>query len=122
MWPSVFVITTCLLLLFDSTTANLSPKLAESIPKKKQNVSTKLKLLCQAEEGAKPFRFEWSKNGKVLSAPEKSNIRIDSSDDDSELVIEKLATSDAGEYRCVCTNQYGEALQITQVIVKGKSR
>jgi len=79
-------------------------------------VDTKLKILCQPQEGSRPFRFEWHKNGRLLS---EATHRIETSDDDSLFVIDKLTTTDSANYSCSVRNDFGADTQFTILTVKG---
>ena len=116
MLPSIAI---TFLLLIGAIYASLPPKLADFVPKKSQNIDTKLKIYCQAQEGTKPFRFAWSKNGQPLVASAKTNYRIETTEEDSLLVIDRLVTSDSASYSCQVQNSHGTASQITVVTVKG---
>ena len=104
------------------------PKLVEFLARRSQNMNTKLKILCQPQEGSKPFRFEWHKNGIPLS-PEKeirnfsyplaSVYRIETTEEDSLLVIDNLSIYDSANYTCVVRNHYGSNIQFTVLTVKG---
>ncbi len=109
-----------LLVLITATTSNQQklPKLADSIANKAQNVGTKLKILCQAQEGSRPLRFTWQKNGQQLSSS-TGKYNIDSTEEDSLLVIKQLAIEDSGNYTCSVGNSAGTVHQTTVVIVKG---
>lgn len=111
---------TTLLPLIAAIHASFPPKLAESVPKKSQNAGTSLKIFCQAQEGTKPFRFVWSKNDQLLtSTAPRSSYRIETTEEDSLLVIDKLSVSDSASYSCQVQNEYGKANQGTVVTVKG---
>ena len=97
----------------------LPPKLAESMGQKSQSVGTKLKLFCQVEKGSRPLHFTWQKNGHELHISGLGSI--DSSEEDSLLVIEHLQAQDSANYTCSVSNAFGTVHQTTVVIVKGFS-
>lgn len=112
--------TTILLVFITATTSNQlkPPKLADSVASKTQNVGTKLKIFCHAQEGSRPFQISWQKNGQQLK-PSSGKHSIDSTEEDSLLVIDQLAIEDLGNYTCLVGNSAGTVHQTTVVIVKG---
>ena len=95
-------------------------KLVDHFPKKSQNIATKLKIHCELEQGNKPVQFEWHKNGIPL--PSSGNgYRIESSEEDSLLVVDKVTISDSGaSFTCYAKNHAGEKdSQTTTITVKG---
>lgn len=106
--------------------SNELPKLNEVVPRRNQLEGSKLNIFCAPQQGSKPFRFEWFKNGQPLhhSRPSSSRLvrhRIDTSEDQSLLTIAKLVANDSGNYSCTVANQYGHDTLATSVLVKGWS-
>lgn len=93
------------------------PKLGEFKSSLSQNVGSKLKIFCSPQEGDRPFRFVWRKNGQPLSTG--SHLRIETSEDDSLLIIEKLLASDSANYSCLVENRKGVDTQSTLLLLKG---
>lgn len=93
------------------------PKLGEFKPALSQKLGSKLKILCSPQEGDRPFRFEWRKDGhRFLSSDHQ---RVETSEDDSLLIIDYLKLSDSGNYSCKVENSAGSDLQWTQLLLKG---
>src|SRR5690625_561812 len=98
--------------------ANVSPRIAEIISKYYLSIDTKLKVVCQTLEGSKPIQYEWHKNGKILNNFGHSG-RIETSEDDSLLVIEKASLLNSGNYSCTARNDFGTDTRHTEIVVKG---
>lgn len=114
------MILTCLLSILYLAEANKSPKLEEFKPKRFLNVGSKFAIFCSPHEGSKPFRFEWHKNGHLLSPSSSArSYHIDTSEDDSRLVIESLSPLDSANYSCSVRNDHGSDTQFTVLAVKG---
>ena len=92
------------------------PKLGELLPKRSQNVGTKIKILCVVQSGSKPFQFEWFKNDRIL---QDSHYHMETDQDESELTIRKLEVQDYGNYSCSVHNDHGTDTKWTQIIVTG---
>ena len=99
-----------------SVMANVSPKLDEFKQRRFQKVRTKLKLVCVTQEGSKPFRFEWFRDGLSLH---KDQFKIDDYDEESHFTIPKLTLSDSANYSCLVSNQFGTDKQWTLLSVQG---
>ena len=94
------------------------PKLGSFPLKQSQNSNSKFKLLCILQEGSKPARFEWHKDGRVL-LESNSNYRIETEEDESEFTILKLNSNDSGNYSCSVWNDFGTNIQSTVLTVQG---
>ncbi|OTF76105.1 hypothetical protein BLA29_013355 [Euroglyphus maynei] len=114
---SIFLIFLCYL-VSPSSLSSSPPKLSAIVPLRFQNAGSKFKIACFAEEGQKPFEFEWRQNNeKILMKPYKYQIDID--DDTSNLAILNLDAKDSANYSCTVRNEYGFDSQTTRLIVKG---
>lgn len=101
-------------------TGNVKPKLDRIVPNRLQNVGSRFKILCNSQEGSKPFRFEWYKNGRLLSPLSGGNeYRIETSDDDSMFIIDTLSRSSSANYSCTMNNAFGSDSQYSILTVKG---
>ncbi len=96
---------------------NHFPKLSEFKRSLSQNLGSKLKIFCSPQEGDRPFRFEWLKDGHRLLPSDRH--RIEAVEDDSLLIIDHLKSSDGGNYSCKVENSAGSDLQWTQLLLKG---
>ncbi len=118
----LFFASICILTVFITSShqqQQLPPKLIDAIAFKAQNIGSKLKLHCQAQEGSRPLRFTWQKNDRKIEE-DSGRARIDSSEEEeSLLVIEHLQASDGANYTCSLSNSFGSVHQTTVVIVKG---
>jgi len=99
--------------------ANTSPKIEEFNHNRSQNHGTKFKISCSLQEGARPLHFTWHKNGELLQATSASTYRIETTDDDSLLIVDKLSLSDSANYSCSVRNHFGTDTQFTILVVKG---
>ena len=103
--------------IFISIISQSPPKLVEHVPRRSQNVGTKLNLFCSVHEGHSPFQFEWFKNDhKKLSS---SEYKIDNYATMSSLVFESLNPNDTGSYTCNAKNVYGSDSITTKLIIQG---
>ena len=110
-----------LLLLFEQCqlTAGQLPKLDDFMPKKSQNLGSKFTQICSLQEGAKPVRFEWYRNDKLISSSD-AHHHIETSVDNSILVIDKLSANDSGfKISCSASNAAGRDTRSTVIIVRG---
>lgn len=95
------------------------PKLTEIVHNRSQNIGTKFQFVCSTEEGLQPLRFEWHRNGLLLSSKHTNKYRIDVDQDQSRLIIDKLSVEDTGNYTCTVFNPFGQDLQFILLTVKG---
>lgn len=110
----------CLFLQVYSLQAREPPKLASPKAKHSQNVGSKFKLLCNVEMGAKPLHFEWHFNGQpLIGGRDGHHFRIETSEDDSTLIIAKLSQNHSGNYSCLASNGLGSDSFVTSLLVKG---
>ncbi len=102
--------------------------LAQNIPKivktnlpQAQKEGSYFNVLCSVHEGSLPLFFEWSKNGQVIS--NKNDVAKISSFNErsSALIIEKVNSSDDGNYTCNARNVYGSDDHVFTLIVKGNN-
>ena len=70
------------------------------------------------QQGSKPVHFDWLKNGKVIPVT-GTNYKLETSEDDSLLVIYTLDVTDTGNYSCIGRNDVGHDTQFTRLTVKG---
>ena len=108
-----------LFFLFDYSLGNIPPKLEELKPKRFQNLGSKFTIGCSPQEGSKPFQFEWQKDNHVLTNSNNNQIRLESFEDSSVLIIDKLLPTDSGRYTCTVRNSIGSDFQFTELTVKG---
>lgn len=112
------IVIIALLVSISLVSANFSPKLDNLNLQRSQNIGSVFKIFCAPQEGTKPFRFEWHKNGVHLPLT-SSLYRIETSEDDSLFVIDKVSESDSGNYSCLAANNVGTDRQFTTLLVKG---
>ena len=106
--------------IFISVISKSPPKLVELVPRRSQNVGTKLNLFCSVHEGHSPFQFEWFKNDQpILVDSYVHKYQIDTSEDNSLLTIVNLNDQDSANYSCMVRNDFGFDSQTTILIVKG---
>src|SRR5699024_6876731 len=71
-------------------------------------------------EGSKPYTFLWLRNGKPIS-PTDLSYRIETSEDDSLFIIDKLSPLDKGNFSCIVKNRVGQDAQHTELMLKSKT-
>ncbi|KAI1289798.1 Hemicentin-2 [Halotydeus destructor] len=81
----------------------------------------KFSLFCSLSKGSSPVKFSWLKNSKPI---DENYIKILSLEAMSatSLTIEKLKSSDAGNYSCQAQNTAGQDSNTLQLIVKQTSK
>ena len=100
--------------------ANLPPKLEDFMPKRSQELGTKFSIFCSLQQGTKPFQFEWYKNGQILSSSDTHDYRIDTTSDQSVLIISSLTKSwSSTNFTCSVRNHVGHDTKSTILNVKG---
>lgn len=113
----MFILT---ILVINSTIAGKAPKLGEVKSKVSINLGNKFKFTCYLEDGNKvPVKFEWYRNGQLLSIGINTRYKIDNSPDESVLIINKLETNDSANYSCTARSTFGTDTQSTTLTVKG---
>ncbi len=109
----------CLVISFPSPSTEEKLRLDEFKKQRFQLVGSKLNLLCATQEGSGPFRFKWTKDGRPVPST-SANHQVRSAEDNSLLIIDSLAPSDAGNYSCTVSNNVGQSdHQTTMLVVKG---
>lgn len=98
----------------------MAPKLGDHIHAKSQHAGTKFQISCTTQQGARPFRFDWAKDGRPLLLATANNYRIKVDEDESYLTIARVESADGGNYSCTVSNQFGDHVQYTSLIVQGQ--
>ena len=93
------------------------PKIVGIKSEHAQNIGKKFIINCYLEQGTRPLKFEWRKNGLPLSSNE--HYRIETSDEDSGLTIDRVDPFDSGNFSCIVSNTFGSDSQSTSLLVKG---
>ncbi|RWS07568.1 hypothetical protein B4U80_11437, partial [Leptotrombidium deliense] len=65
----------------------------------------RFRVSCSVSQGS-PLKFEWTKNGIPLQTD--SHVKIESTDSDSVITIDKVTRDDQGNYTCFAKNIYGQ--------------
>lgn len=68
--------------------------------------------------GREPIKVQWYCEGEELS--EESNIKIETSDGNSRLLLLKLQRKDSGEIKIKLKNEFGTVEAISQLNVLGR--
>lgn len=75
-------------------------------------------VTCLAITRTKPIAFEWQKNGVKISGNEE-NVRINTANELSGLVLDPVTVKDNGNYTCYASNIHGTDKYTTELQVKG---
>ncbi|XP_074593981.1 cell adhesion molecule Dscam1-like [Brevipalpus obovatus] len=97
--------------------SNESPKISLKPPKSMQKAEQQTDFSCVLQKGSLPVQFEWLKDGKIIQT--SSKIEVDTSKKSSDLLLQSLAMSDAGNYTCRASNSFGSDQSTSQLIVEG---
>ena len=81
--------------------------------KKGQKATFKL-----AHMGREPVKIQWYLDGEELS--DESHIRIDNSEGECRLLLNKLQRKDSGEIKLKLKNEFGSVEAYSQLVVLGK--
>lgn len=102
------------------TTAN-EPPVIQPIPINGHFMKAqRLKLGCTILSGSTPIKFEWFKNGHLLTSNNRLTIRK-IHEESSDLIVNSLQAQDAGVYKCIVSNSKGSDFTEVNVQVKGKT-
>ncbi len=104
-----------------TVSSNQAPSIAKPNPKTVKTGGSKWKLLCYLEEGSRPLRFAWQKNGQPLNLGGSTNLHIDTDHEQSQLFISRLEVHDAGNYSCNVENDFGADRASTLLVVQGNT-
>lgn len=111
-----------MVVIFSGTSeANLPPKLSPLPDKLLKYSDSKLKLLCLIKQGTEPIQFEWLHNDALID-PNSLHYRIESTQEDSLLIIERISSNDSGYYSCIARNDFGSDRLQTEIIITGLIR
>ena len=105
--------------VFNSNKKKSAPKLVELKSKQSFSIGKRFKIFCYLEEGSKPYRFEWRKDGQLIPLSTTEHYLIETSKDSSWLTIDTLLYKDMGNYSCSVRNNFGSDVQNTFLSVKG---
>ena len=83
------------------------------------NANQKISIHCTIDQGTRPIKIEWMKDGVLIQS--NDNLKIVGDDEDSTLSIRFAKDVDAGNYTCVAKNSFGSDFYTAQVVVKGES-
>jgi hypothetical protein len=97
----------------------IAPKLLFLVNNINQTEGTKSQIFCAVQSGSPPLFFQWFKNDRILVPNPESNFRIDTSQENSNLIIAKLHRSDSGNYSCLVRNTFGSDSQSVLLNVRG---
>lgn len=106
---------------FSTVLSNQAPSIAKLSLKIVKTGGSKWKLLCYLEEGSRPLRFAWQKNGQPLNTGGSTTLQIDTDHEQSQLSISRLEVHDAGNYSCTVENDFGIDRASTLLVVQGKT-
>lgn len=93
------------------------PKLEDVFPTRQLDVGAKFRFMCMVLDGEKPLTFAWYKDGQPQI--DGHGLVINTRVDDSELILPKISTTDAGKYTCIASNRFGEDAKSSTLMVKG---
>lgn len=80
-------------------------------------VGQRVSTICSTS-GGRRLNFEWLKDGKSIK--DVSHIKVRSIEDVSNIIIEPLSESDAGNYTCVASSEGITDMYVASLNVYGK--
>ena len=81
-------------------------------------VGQRTSVPCLVSSGSPPYKFEWIKDGLVISSNERTSIG--EFEGVSTLVIKETSIEDAGNYTCIAKNAFGSDSFTAKLTLKGK--
>ncbi|KAM7293094.1 hypothetical protein ISCGN_026224 [Ixodes scapularis] len=78
------------------------------------------RLLCSVSKGDGPLRFQWFKDGQLLSSVPDGSVQY--SDDSAMIKFRKVRFRDRGKYTCFATNDAAGDNRTTDVVVNVSPR
>jgi len=82
-------------------------------------------VFCLPPQAAPRPKFQWSRNGRILSVNQSSKYsmeykQIDSLTYEATLLIERVATADYGNYECYANNTLNQTMETVRLDVTSK--
>jgi len=94
-----------------------APKISNFANNEPLNEGSHFSALCSVYKGSLPLFFQWTKDNQVIT---DDHFKIAShSERSSILSIEKVRSSDSGNYSCSVSNAFGSDSQTIILIIKG---
>ncbi|KAI1290169.1 Hemicentin-1 [Halotydeus destructor] len=93
-----------------------APDIVKQFSKLESQEASKFVFLCSLSKGSSPVEYSWTKNGSPL----KSNVKVKDDHDVSTttVIIDKVQSSDAGNYTCSARNAAGQDSHTLQLVIK----
>ncbi|XP_074605146.1 cell adhesion molecule Dscam1-like [Brevipalpus obovatus] len=105
------------LYVLNCANSNESPRVSLNPQKLVQKAGQQTYFSCLLQKGSLPVQFEWLHDEKFIQS--SPNIVIDSSKKSSNLIFESLSASNAGNYTCRASNNFGSDVSTSNLIVEG---
>ncbi|XP_062513915.1 hemicentin-1-like isoform X2 [Corticium candelabrum] len=97
-----------------NSSANQAPWFTEALQSGHAMTGKAITLRCEVE-GSQPLVIEWRKDGKELRSMQNHAICIEG----TKLTISSMTPELGGQYLCIATNKYGQAITRSTIAVRG---
>lgn len=94
-----------------------APEISLNNMKLAEKVGRPAYFVCSLRRGSTPVSFEWLKDDQLLKSSPK--IAIGTSEKASSLMLESVSVSDAGNYTCRASNNFGSKISTASLLVEG---
>ncbi|XP_022257359.1 leucine-rich repeat and immunoglobulin-like domain-containing nogo receptor-interacting protein 2 isoform X2 [Limulus polyphemus] len=105
--------------LFSRVATGEPPKIQPFTFPMQVELGTQTSVYCGLSKGTRPIEFSWKKNERTLKSVD-GKIHILTPGGSTVLEIQRLGSSDIGNYTCIARNSAGEDAYTSSLVVEGK--